>query len=159
MGVVRILFVCLGNICRSPMAEGVFRSVVESRGLSDKFEIDSAGTGAWHVGSPPDERAQKVLLDNGMDISGLRARQIKRNDFESFDYIIAMDQSNYSNIVKLNPDVADGKVHMMLGFASHVGEVDVPDPYYGGDEGFEHVLYLVREASEGILASLDIEQE
>lgn len=159
MGVVKILFVCLGNICRSPMAEGVFRNLVESKGIADKFVIDSAGTGAWHVGADPDDRAQSVLLANGMDISGLRARQITEKDFDAFDLIIAMDRSNYNNIVKLDPEAAEGKVHMMLGFAPHLNKEDVPDPYYGGDEGFEHVLYLVREASEVILASLDIKSD
>jgi protein-tyrosine phosphatase len=152
----RILFVCLGNICRSPTAEGVMRSVVREEGLEDRIEIDSAGTGNWHVGSPPDERATEAAARRGIELDGA-ARQFTAADFERYDLILAMDESNRRELLRLAPD-EDGraKVRMFREFdpASDGGDLDVPDPYYGGEQGFEDVLDLVGAAAHGLLDSL-----
>jgi len=147
---VNVLFVCMGNICRSPTAEGLFRQVVENTGLSDKINIDSAGTHSYHIGSQPDTRAQAASLKRGIDISTLQGRQAEPGDFNAFDYILAMDASNYSDLMQLAGGSAD-KLHMFLTFSENFTETEVPDPYYGGDQGFEHVLDLIEDASEGLL--------
>ncbi len=148
---VKVLFVCLGNICRSPTAEGLFRDLVRRHGLDDRIAIDSAGTGAWHVGSAPDKRAQAAALRRGIDISGLRARQARREDFERFDYVIAMDRENHRDLRHLCPPGREDRLHLFLDFAPDTGTRDVPDPYYGGRQGFEHVHDLVERASAGLL--------
>lgn len=149
-----VLFVCLGNICRSPMAEGMFRRAVEAAGASERFLIDSAGTGGWHAGSPPDRRAQAVLRKRGVDISGLSARQVQTDDFFTFDLLLAMDAGNRTDLLALSPKGQEGKVGLFLDYAPHLRVREVPDPYYGGPEGFERVLALVEAASEGLLKAL-----
>jgi protein-tyrosine phosphatase len=142
---VRILFVCLGNICRSPTAEGVMRHLLAERGLAGEVEVQSAGTGAWHVGSAPDERATAAALRRGIVLDGA-ARQVRPRDFEDFDLIVAMDRSNLRDLLDIAPDDdARGKVRLLLDGA------DVPDPYYGGERGFDEVLDLVEEACAGLL--------
>lgn len=153
---VKVLFVCLGNICRSPTAEGVFRDLVAKKGLSDQIITDSAGTGAWHVGSPPDERAQKAALARGVDLSDLRARKAIAKDFIQFDYVLAMDRSNYANLQQICPPGYEDRLHMFLSFFENSPEEEVPDPYYGGAAGFDYVLDLIEEASVGLLKDIEV---
>jgi len=149
---VRVLFVCLGNICRSPTAEGMFRHKVAASDLADAIHIDSAGTGDWHIGRPPDTRAQQAALARGYDISDLRARQVSGADFEEFDYIIAMDGQNLLDLSAMQPVEFSGHLGLMLQFSQDGGDVtDVPDPYFGGEEGFQMVLDLLEKASENLL--------
>ena len=150
----RILFVCMGNICRSPTAEGVFRKLVQDRAPHLQVEIDSAGTHAYHVGEPPDRRAIAAAARRGIDLSGLRARMVDDADFEGFDLLVAMDQLNREVLLDRSPDEYRERVRLMLEFAPSVDVEDVPDPYYGGPVGFEHVLDLVEEASKGLLDEL-----
>jgi len=147
---VNVLFVCMGNICRSPSAEGYFQHIVKQAGLEDKIKTDSAGTHAYHIGSPPDTRAQVAAKNRGIDLSMLRGRKIEPGDFEKFDYVIAMDNSNFSDLENVAGG-ATNNLFMFLKFAEHFAEVEVPDPYYGGDQGFEHVLDLIEDASKGLL--------
>jgi protein-tyrosine phosphatase len=149
---VRILFVCMGNICRSPLAQGVFEEVLRREGLEDEVFVDSAGTGRWHVGSPPDERALGAASVRGLDISAQRARQIRPEDCQNFDYILTMDEENYRTVAALCRGGA--VVRPFLDFATDSPEREVPDPYYGGPDGFERVLDLVEEASEGLLEDI-----
>ena len=151
---ISVLFVCLGNICRSPTAEGIFRATCQERGLSDQFRIDSAGTAGWHVGKPPDTRAIQAARRRGVDVSMLRARQVEAADFEKFDFILAMDESNVEDLIAMRPQGSSAHLHRFLEFARSANLLDVPDPYYGGDEGFELVLDLITEASEGFLDHL-----
>jgi len=150
---VNVLFVCMGNICRSPTAEGYFRQIVEQADLSDKIKTDSAGTHAYHIGSPPDERAQAVSAKRGINLSDLRGRKVKHTDFKQFDYVIAMDNSNHSDLESVAGGSADN-LFMFLEFAENFSEDEVPDPYYGGDQGFEHVLDLIEDASTGLLKDI-----
>jgi protein-tyrosine phosphatase len=150
----RILFVCLGNICRSPMAEGVFRRVAEEQGVLHLFEIDSAGLGHWHVGQAPDPRAQDAAHNRGIDISGQSARQVEHSDFANFDLILAMDGQNYQELVQLAPRDARHKVRLFLDFAPEEAATDVPDPFFGAAAGFDHALDLIDRASRGLLAHL-----
>jgi protein-tyrosine phosphatase len=151
---VKILFVCMGNICRSPTAEGVFRDKVEKAGLDNHIAIDSAGTHAYHVGEPPDGRAQKAASNRGVDLSKQRARRVNSDDFEEFDYVIAMDTSNEDDLQSIcEPELSD-KIHLFLKFASSANTTEVPDPYYGGGNGFEIVLDLVEDAADGLIAHL-----
>ena len=149
---VRVLFVCLGNICRSPLAQGVFENVLRREGLEGEVEVDSAGTGSWHVGEPPDVRALSAASLRGLDISSQRARRIAAEDCESFDYILTMDEENYRTVSSVCRGSA--VVRPFLDFATDSPEREVPDPYYGGPEGFEHVLELVEEASVGLLEDI-----
>jgi len=151
---VKILFVCLGNICRSPTAEGVFRHLLEQEAESNWIDIDSAGTHAYHVGAAPDNRAQQTARKRGIELSGLRGRQATVSDFEEFDFLLAMDEENYVNLGKISPVDKKDKIKMFLDFAKNFKESDVPDPYYGGDQGFEHVLDLIEDASQGLLEHL-----
>ena len=151
---VRVLFVCLGNICRSPTAEGVFRNVVARAGLEQRIEIDSAGTHAYHVGDPPDLRAQQAARRRGVELSTLRGRKATRVDIERFDYVLAMDEENYQNLLAICPAGLEAKVRLFLEFAPDRPEREVPDPYFGGDAGFERVLDMIEEASAGLLAHL-----
>ena len=145
-----VLFVCLGNICRSPIAEGVFRQLVESEGLTGDFQIDSCGTGAWHEGERPHLESQRVAKKNDIDISQQRARQLRDDDFVNFDYIIAMDQSNKA-------DINDSKigerssVYCLREFDSEGSSLDVPDPYYGGPSGFDNVFSMIDRSSKKLL--------
>jgi len=150
----RILVVCLGNICRSPMAEGMFRHVADEQGVLHLFETDSAGMGNWHKGEAPDARAQVTALDRGFDISGQSARKVELEDFEDFDLVLAMDASNISDMEEIVPDEARHKLRRFLEYAPHMGVEDVPDPYYGGPEGFGHALDLIEAASRGLLADV-----
>ncbi|MEC9367855.1 MAG: low molecular weight protein-tyrosine-phosphatase [Pseudomonadota bacterium] len=149
----RLLFVCLGNICRSPMAEGVFRSIAAEAGIGG-LQVDSAGTGDWHVGNPPDARATRAARARGVDISGQRARQVSVDDFDSFDIILAMDSANMAHLRALVPH-GSHKVRLFLEFAPESGESDVPDPYSGGADGFERALDLIEAASRGLCAELN----
>jgi len=151
---VKILFVCMGNICRSPTAEGVFRHKVVDAGLEDRIHIDSAGTIAYHIGHPPDPRAQKAALKRGIDLSTQRARKVTSADFEEFDFVIAMDSDNHYELEAICPAEHENRLHMFLKFAHNSRETDVPDPYYGGGNGFETVLDLIDDASEGLLEHL-----
>ena len=142
---MRILFVCLGNICRSPTAEGVMRHLLRERGLEDEVTVESAGTGAWHVGSPPDERSAEAARRRGIELLG-EARQVRPADFERFDLIVAMDRSNLRDLLDIAPDeTARAKVRLLL------DDDDVPDPYYGGERGFDEVLDLVHDACERLI--------
>ena len=148
-----VLFVCMGNICRSPTAEGVFRHHVEAAGLTGDIEIDSAGTHAYHVGEPPDRRARAAAERRGMSLEGIYARRVSTADFERFDYIIAMDEDNLYRLQQEAPDEHKAELRLFLEF-SKAPETEVPDPYYGGTAGFERVLDLVDDASRGLLESL-----
>ena len=148
-----VLFVCMGNICRSPTAEGVFRHHAESAGLSDQLVIDSAGTHAYHVGEPADRRARAAAQRRGISLEGIAARRVAADDFERFDFILAMDEDNLIRLQAESPDEHQHKVRLFLEFAD-VHETEVPDPYYGGAAGFERVLDLVEEASRGLLETL-----
>ena len=147
---VKVLFVCMGNICRSPTAEGVFRHMVEQSDAEDEISIDSAGTHAYHVGNPPDGRAQDAALKRDIDLSSQHARRVSRDDFEEFDYVIAMDESNRSDLLSICPDGYEDRIHLFLDFSGG-DESEVPDPYYGQGRGFEIVLNLVEDASDGLL--------
>ena len=149
---VRVLFVCLGNICRSPLAQGAFEDVLRREELENEVFVDSAGTGSWHVGSPPDDRAQRSASARGLDLSAQRARRISPDDCEDFDYVLTMDEQNYRTVTSLCRGSA--VVHPFLDFAPNSSEREVPDPYGGGPEGFDHVLDLVEEASEGLLRDI-----
>jgi len=157
---VSVLFCCLGNICRSPTAQGVFEALRDRQGLTRQIAVDSCGTGDWHVGSPPDRRAAAAALARGYDLSHLRARQVARRDFGRFDYILAMDRQNLAELRRLQPAGFSGHLGLFLPFARavHTGSAplpeEVPDPYYGGDEGFARVLDLVEMASEGLLREI-----
>ena len=140
---IKVLFVCMGNICRSPTAHGVFRHLVNERGLSSKFVIESAGTHAYHVGETPDPRSQKMALSKGVDISDLKAQKIESHDFLEFDYVVAMDDDNMNSMKKIIPENATAKVFRLLSLDESLSDYDVPDPYYGGRKGFEHVYNLV----------------
>jgi protein-tyrosine phosphatase len=149
---VRVLFVCMGNICRSPLAQGVFENVLRREGLEGEVFVDSAGTGAWHLGEPPDERAQQSASLRGLDLSSQRARRIAPEDCENFDYILTMDEENYRAVAALCRGSA--VVRPFLDFATDSPEREVPDPYYGGPDGFKRVLDLVEEASEGLIGDI-----
>jgi len=151
-----VLFVCLGNICRSPVAEGVFTQKIDEAGLSEHVEVDSAGTAAWHVGKAPDDRMIKAADERGYDLSSFRARQAVAADFEKFDYILAMDLENYDNLCQIRPPAAKAKLVLFLEYARGVEETEVPDPYFGGQDGFYHVIDLVEAASEGLIESLEL---
>jgi low molecular weight protein-tyrosine phosphatase len=153
----RLLFVCLGNICRSPMAEGVFRRIAEEEGVLDLFDIDSAGLGHWHIGQAPDSRAQKAARGRGIDISGQSARQVKHGDFARYDLLLAMDEDNFQELVQLAPADARHKVRRFLDFAPKARTKNVPDPFFGGPEGFDHALDLIEQAARGLLASLTVD--
>ena len=146
---MKVLFVCLGNICRSPTAEAVMRSLVESRQLD--LEIDSAGTAAYHIGKSPDHRSQQAALKRGMSMSGLRARQVSEHDFYEFDYILAMDSANYQDLISIKPSNASAAVVLFLREFGSMEYDEVPDPYYGGEQGFELVLDLLEDACEQFL--------
>ncbi len=149
-----VLFVCMGNICRSPTAHGVFRHKVNLLGLQGKITVDSAGTLDYHAGDPPDQRAQQHAQRRGYDLSDLRARQIKPIDFNTFDLIAVMDWDNLSNVQDMCPPESKAKVHRLTEFCTrHQADV-VPDPYYGGANGFDHVLDLVEDACDGLMVHI-----
>ena len=148
-----VLFVCMGNICRSPTAEGVFRHFVRQEGLVEMIEVDSAGTHAYHVNEPADPRARAAAERRGYSLDGIRARRVDIADFERFDYIVAMDRDNLAALQSQSEGEHDGKLHLFLDFSSVPGD-EVPDPYYGGTSGFERVLDLVEDASRGLIETL-----
>lgn len=148
---VSVLFVCMGNICRSPTAHGVFQQLVKREGLAPFILVDSAGTHAYHVGNPPDPRSQETARGRGLDLSRQRARKALAEDFERFDYIVAMDLDNLENLSRLAPPGGLDKLHLLLDFAPELGVREVPDPYYGGASGFDDVYDLVATASERLL--------
>ena len=150
---MRVLFVCLGNICRSPTAEGVFRRRVREAGLEERIRIDSAGTGDWHVGKAPDSRTCRAARLRGYDLSGLRARQFQREDFERFDLVLAMDHSNLRHIQAMRPATARAELDLFLRRYDMTLD-EVPDPYHGGEDGFEQVLDLIEGASDALLAEI-----
>ena len=154
MEMIRVLFVCTGNICRSPTAEGVFRSQVHEAGLSDKIETDSAGIENYHVGDPPDARTIRAAKARGYDLEGLRARKVSLSDFESFDLILAMDSSHLRALKKSSPVAFQNKIKLFLDFASNSSASDVPDPYYGNEYGFQTVLDMAEDGSKGLLVHI-----
>ena len=151
---VSVVFVCMGNICRSPTAEGVFRHVVNERNLQDVIKIDSAGTHAYHIGESPDSRSQSRAKSRGVDLSAQRARKVEANDFERFDYVIAMDRSNYENLKVLASQDQLERLHLFMDFTVAWDNAEVPDPYYGGGDGFTNVFDMVQSASEGLLDTI-----
>lgn len=149
-----VLFVCLGNICRSPTAHAVFQKCVSDNGLSDIINIDSAGTGDWHIGRPPDQRSSEKAKEFGYDLSDLRARLVETTDFENFNYILVMDSKNLADVRKLAPKDYKAKIELLLNYSarSRVDNIyEVPDPYFGGEDGFDHVLNLIEDATLGFL--------
>ena len=150
----RILFICMGNICRSPTAEGAFNKTIQDHAPDLSIEIDSAGTHAYHIGSSPDQRAQRAADARGIDISGQRARKVVEEDFETFDLVLAMDELNIEVLRDLSPPQFHDRIQLFLDYAPHLGHRQVPDPYYGGANGFELVLDLVEDASLGLLEKL-----
>lgn len=150
----RVLFVCVGNICRSPTAEVVFRTRAQQAGLAGLVRVASAGTGEWHVGMSPDRRAIAHAARRGYDLSAVRARRVGPSDFDLFDWVLAMDQSNLRDLRVLRPPAYTGRLGLFLDFVPHLGLRDVPDPYYGGALHFERVLDLVEQASDGLLEHL-----
>lgn len=148
---VSVVFVCMGNICRSPTAEGVFRYVVKKHNMSDVIRIDSAGTHAYHIGESPDSRSQSTALSHGVNLSSQKARIVNREDFDRFNYVIAMDRSNLEDLKRIQDSDQPAKLHLFMEFANGWDNKEVPDPYYGGGNGFEKVFSMVKSASEGLL--------
>lgn len=151
---VAVLFVCTGNICRSPTAEAIFRKIVADAGLGEAILADSAGTHAYHVGEPPDSRARAAASRRGYDMSGLRAKKVERTDFDRFDLILAMDGEHRSFLEGLRSPAAEGQVKLIMSYARRFAEKEVPDPYYGGPQGFERVLDMLEDSAQGLLETL-----
>ena len=152
---IRVLFVCLGNICRSPTAHGILLGRLEEAGLADKVDVDSAGTANWHIGKAPDPRSQQAALVRGVDISDQQARQVCEQDFETYDYILAMDRSNYAELKAIHDKVGGTPPKLFLrAFGRSFDEHEVPDPYYGGEAGFRHVVDLVDDACDGLIIDI-----
>ncbi|MDQ2075610.1 low molecular weight protein-tyrosine-phosphatase [Marinimicrobium sp. ABcell2] len=151
---INVMFVCLGNICRSPTAHGIFQHKVEQAGLADQIYIESSGTGGWHVGKAPDPRTLSAASRRGYDFSALRAQQVTEQDFQRFDYILAMDEVNLEDLRRMAPADFSGHLGLFLNFGNRRDYREVPDPYYGGGDGFNLVLDLVESAAEGLLDHL-----
>lgn len=151
---VKVLFVCMGNICRSPTAEAVFRHFVARAGLIDSIHIDSAGTHDYHIGDAPDSRTQRAAQQRGYDMSQLRGRQVEVRDFAHFDFVLAMDEANLAILQQMRPRDAQSYLGLYLEFAQRHSDRVVPDPYYGGEQGFERVLDMVEDAAEGLLREI-----
>lgn len=151
---VKVMFVCMGNICRSPSAEAVFHHMVETSGLRDYVEVASSGTHDYHVGGPADSRSHGALLNRGIDMSSHKAQQFKRVHFDEYDYILVMDRVNHAHVMDMCPTGHAEKVHYFLDFAPQLNLKEVPDPYYSGAEGFERVLDLVEAAAAGLMAEI-----
>ncbi len=156
MAKAHVLFVCMGNICRSPTAHGVFQKMVNRAGLSHEIIIDSAGTYGYHIDKKPDARATEAASKRGVDLSNLRARKVIAEDFEKFDYILAMDEENYADLITQSVSLYHQKISLFLEYSENKSALEVPDPYYGGAQGFEEVLDLVEEASIGLLAHIKL---
>ena len=156
---IAILFVCMGNICRSPTAEGVFRSQAIAAGLSQALFIDSAGTHAYHVGAKPDARSQLFAVKRGYDLSAQRARQVNPNDFEQFDYLLAMDKDNLALLKTVCPPEHQHKLALFMQYASNRLTDEVPDPYHGGAKGFDTVLDYIEDAASGLITAIKIKHE
>ena len=154
---VGVLFVCMGNICRSPMAEGAFRAAAEQAGLADKMHIDSAGTLGFHAGSAPDPRAQETALKNGVDTSAQQSRKFSTEDYEKFDYILVMDTHNYEDIITDCPDTYKSRVSMFLGHAAHLPIDEMPDPYGGHRNDFDMCYSAAIDAAEALLDKIKAE--
>lgn len=152
--VIRVLFVCMGNICRSPMAEGVFTSLAAAQGLKRRVAADSAGTHGYHIGQAPDPRAQEVAAARGIDLAAMRARKIRRADFTKFDFLLAMDRANFDHMASLAPKGADGRLGLLVDYAPKLAADEVPDPYYGARDGFEDVFDIVDTGVRGLLAAI-----
>ena len=154
---VSVLFVCLGNICRSPTAHAVFRQLVDDENLNEFIKIDSAGTGDWHIGCPPDRRSSEAASQRGYDLSDLRARLVTREDFYLFDHILVMDKKNFTDVTTLAPNDLKAKISLFLDYSSMAKEsslLEVPDPYYGGDDGFEKVINMIKVASQNLIQEI-----
>ncbi|MEN8761866.1 MAG: low molecular weight protein-tyrosine-phosphatase [Thiogranum sp.] len=148
---IQVLFVCMGNICRSPTAQGMFEHLLEEARLSQHIDVDSAGTHAYHIGEKPDKRATQAAAGRGIDLSRQRARRVEAADFMRFDYVLAMDSSNLDDLVAICPQAQQNKIQLFLDFAQDLSEREVPDPYYGGDQGFERVLDLIEMGARALL--------
>jgi protein-tyrosine phosphatase len=151
---IKVLFVCTGNICRSPSAEGVFRALISAEGLDGQVGTDSAGTHGYHVGEPPDPRSVATAAKRGIAMSDLRARKVSAADFGAFDLVLAMDRSHHDILARLCPKGREDRLKLFMSFASRHGGLDVPDPYYGGADGFERVLDMIEDGAKGILDHL-----
>lgn len=152
----KVLFVCMGNICRSPMAEGMFRHAIKEAGLENQVQIDSAGTHSYHVGSPPDPRAQQAILKRGIDISGQRSRLVTDRDFAEYDYILVMDGANHVHLIRRASDAHKNKIRRLLSFSKKYPNLDVPDPYYGGTDGFEENLDMIHDAVQNLVREISL---
>ncbi len=150
----RILFVCMGNICRSPTAEGIVNNIIINKGMSGLIKVDSAGTHGYHIGEPPDPRTCEAALRRGIDLSGLRARKVVPEDFERFDLLLAMDRDNLALLKRGTRPEHHAKLGLFMHYASRFDTDDVPDPYYGGEQGFELVLDMVEDAGQGLIRAL-----
>lgn len=151
---VKVLFVCTGNICRSPTADGVFRALVAAEGLAGRIEVDSAGTHAYHVGEPPDRRSTEAARKRGYELKDLRARALKKSDFAEFDLLLAMDRGHLDIMRRACPPDLQDRLVLFLSFAPQLGLQDVPDPYYGAGDGFERVLDMIEAGSVGLMAHI-----
>ncbi len=151
---MRILLVCLGNICRSPTAHGIFQKKIDQAGLSVQVGLDSAGTAGWHIGKTPDSRAISAATGRGYDLTGLWARQVQVEDFQTFDLILAMDESNRHDLLALCPEGYQSRVKLFLDFSGVDGETEVPDPYYGGEQGFQSVIDLIEKAVDNLVTRI-----
>ncbi len=147
---VKVLFVCMGNICRSPTAHGLFQALVDKHQLGASIQVDSAGTHSYHVGSPPDSRSQATARQHGVDLSGLRARRFVSADFNEYDYLLGMEQANIADMRAIKPDAATANLQLMLEYSGRFKQVEVPDPYFG-DDGFDLVFDMIDDASRGLL--------
>ena len=150
---VKVLFVCMGNICRSPTAHGIFQSRVDAEGLGELILVDSAGTHSYHIGSPPDLRSQAVAKTRGIDLGGLSARRFIAEDFTEFDYLLGMDRSNLADMLAIKPENASAQVDLMLAYSEKFGQQEIPDPYFGND-GFDMVFDMIDDASHGLLRKI-----
>ena len=150
----RILFVCMGNICRSPTAEGIVNNIIINKGMSGLIKVDSAGTHGYHIGEPPDPRTCEAALRRGIDLSGLRARKVVPEDFERFDLLLAMDRDNLALLQRGARPEYQAKLGLFMNYASRFDAEEVPDPYYGGEQGFELVLDMIEDAGQGLIRAL-----
>lgn len=154
---IKVLFVCMGNICRSPTAHGVFRELVQKHRLGDRIQMDSAGTHSYHIGNPPDPRSQATARQRGVDLSDLQARRFVSNDFVEFDYVIGMDHANIADMRAIRPENGEARLQLMLEYSKQYAQAEVPDPYFGED-GFEQVFDMIDDAAQGLLEHIRREQ-